>query len=79
MSPETIRERVTTIRLGHKQLADAAGLSQKSVGQILGGRSGGQYSSIVAINDALTAEEIRLRDYLLALHPVQKSDEEKAA
>lgn len=77
MSLETLRLRASAIRLGQKQLADAAGLSHKSVNQILGGRSGGRHDSVVAIETALAAEEIRLRDHLLSLHPVKT--EEKVA
>jgi len=77
MSPETIRERAGAIRFGNKQIAGASGLSEKSVGQILSGRSGGHHASFVAIETALEAEECRLRDYLLTLHPVKQ--EERAA
>lgn len=77
MSPETIRERAFRIRLGQKQIAVASRLSQKSVNMILNGRSGGRHDSVVAIDEALTAEELALRDYLLALHPIKT--EEKAA
>lgn len=77
MSRETIRERAVRIRLGQKQLAAKARLSQKSVNMILNGKSGGHHASVVAIDEALTAEELALRDYLLALHPIKT--EEKAA
>lgn len=74
MSPETIRERADAIRFGNKQIAGASGLSEKSVGQILSGRSGGHHTSFVAIENALEAEEQRLRDYLLTLHPVKQEE-----
>lgn len=77
MSRETIRERAARIRLGQKQLAGLAQLSQKAVNMILTGKSGGHHASVVAIDDALTAEELALRDYLLTLHPIKA--EEKAA
>lgn len=77
MSPETIRERAAAIRFGNKQIAGASELSEKSVGQILSGRSGGHHASFVAIELALESEELRLRDYLLTLHPIKT--EEKAA
>lgn len=70
MSPEQIRERAKAIRLGRKALAGQSNLSEKAVGQILNGVSGGQHGSVVAIENALVADELRLRDYLLGLHPV---------
>lgn len=73
MSPEQIRDRAQAIRLGRKALAGQSNLSEKAVGQILNGVSGGQHASFVAIENALVADEIRLRDYLLALHPVPAS------
>lgn len=77
MSPETISERAHAIRLGRKALAQHAQLSEKTIGMILRNASGGRHHSIVAIDNALIAEELRLRDYLLTLHPVK--EEGKAA
>lgn len=71
MSPETIRERAAAIRLGQKALGDLANRSQKFVNMTLTGRSSPRYDALCDIEKALTAEELRLRNYLLALHPVE--------
>jgi hypothetical protein len=79
MSPELISDRARAIRLSRKAWAGQCGLSEKALGMILNGRSGGMHQSFVKAEEALIADEIRLRDYLLALHPVQPASEEKAA
>jgi hypothetical protein len=79
MSPEAISERARAIRLSRKAWAGQCGLSEKALGMILNGRSGGMHQSFVNAEKALIADEVRLRDYLLALHPIQNSGEERAA
>lgn len=75
MSPEEISNRARAVRLDRKALAGLSGRSEKAVGMTLGGKSSPRYDSLVAIENALTADEIRLRDYLLALHPLAKEGE----
>jgi predicted transcriptional regulator len=70
MLPETIRGRAVAVRLGKKELSELAHLSQKSTGMILRGDSSPRLNNLQALERAVIAEEIRLRDYLLALHPV---------
>jgi hypothetical protein len=70
MLPETIRDRALAVRLGKKELSELAKLSQKSTGMIMRGQSSPRLNNLQALERAVVAEEIRLRDYLLALHPV---------
>lgn len=70
MSPETIAERARAIRFSDKALGEAAGLAENTVYRTLAGITRPMLDTADALRNALTAEEIRLRDYLLALHPV---------
>lgn len=78
MSPETIQERARAIRLSDKALGDAAGLSENTVNRTLTGKTRPLLDTANAMAQALIAEEIRLRDHLLSLHPI-KSERGEAA
>lgn len=79
MLPGTILERAHAIRLDKKALAGLAGLSQKSVGMTLREQSSPRLNNLQAMERALVADEIRLRDYLLTLHPIETATGEHAA
>lgn len=78
MSPETIAERAKAIRLSDKDLGKAAGLAENTVYRTLSRRTRPLQETADQLANALAAEELRLRDYLLSLHPV-KTEEERAA
>lgn len=78
MAPETIRERAEAIRLGNKPLAAKTGLAEHTVGRALKRPSGGNIDTYRAIENAVVTEELRLRDYLLTLHPLQSQPGEAA-
>jgi transcriptional regulator with XRE-family HTH domain len=75
MSPETIRERAEAIRLGQRTIASRSGKSIRFVNLTLLGKSDPRWDNLKAIEDVVTAEELRLRDYLLGLHPVKREGE----
>jgi hypothetical protein len=75
MLPETIRDRALAVRLGKKELSSLSGLSEKSTGMILRGASSPRLNNLQALERAVIAEEIRLRDYLFGLHPLAKEGE----
>lgn len=78
MLPGTILERAAAIRLDKKALAGMAGLSQKSVGMTLREQSSPRLNNLQAMEAALVREELRLRDHLNSLHPIEKSQGEAA-
>jgi hypothetical protein len=79
MLPDAIAQRSEAIRLDKKRLARLANLSQKSTGMTLRGQSSPRLSNLLQLEKALLGEELRLRDYLLSLHPLPRTDEERAA
>lgn len=74
MLPDTIRDRAIAVRLGKKELSELAHLSQKSTGMILRGDSSPRLNNLQALERAVVAEELRLRAYLLVLHPVAPAE-----
>jgi predicted transcriptional regulator len=70
MRPDDIRDRAAAIRLSNKALAVATGLVENTIGRTLCGRTSPNLTTCDLLGTAVLAEEIRLRDYLLALHPV---------
>jgi transcriptional regulator with XRE-family HTH domain len=72
MRPETIRDRVQAIRLPLKDLARASGLNEMTAIRTLRATTSPLQTTADALSDALIAEELRLRDYLNALHPPEK-------
>lgn len=77
MRPETIRERCFQIRWRNKAIAQATGLAEMTIGRTLSGSTSPNMTTFEQIEAAVVAEELRLRDYLLTLHPVK--EEGKAA
>jgi hypothetical protein len=59
--------------------ARLSGLNAHTVGRTLNGRTEPYHKTFEALKAALVAEELRLRDYLLSLHPLPRADEERAA
>lgn len=79
MRPETIRERAAAIRMPNKVLAEKTGLWENTIGRTLTGRTSPNLTTCDAIEAAVIAEELRLRDYLNALHPVAANEPEKVS
>lgn len=77
MQPETIRERASRIRWKNKAIAEATGLTEMTIGRTLSGATSPNVATFNRIEQAIVAEELALRDYLLTLHPLKT--EEKAA
>lgn len=76
-----LKERAAGIHLRMNQLAVLAGVpaSTAHARNKDGSERDTRSSSLRKLVDAQVAEELRLRDYLNALHPVATSDEGKAA
>jgi transcriptional regulator with XRE-family HTH domain len=68
MSPEELAERARVIRLEDKAVAAAAGIAENTVSRTFGGKTQPLLITCRAIEAAILAEELRLRDYLFALH-----------
>lgn len=79
MRPDDIRDRAAAIRLSNKALAGATGLVENTIGRTLGGRTSPNLTTCDLLGNAVLAEEIRLRDYLLTLHPVGQTETEKSS
>jgi DNA-binding phage protein len=75
MRLETIAERAAAIRLGTGDLQKRTGLTAHTVGRTLNGRTEPRHSTFLQIEKAVVDEELRLRDYLLGLHPVKREGE----
>lgn len=70
MQLSEIDQRRNRIRLPLKELAPLVPLSCNAIGDALKGRSEPHPVTRQAIEHAVVGEELRLRDYLLALHPL---------
>lgn len=70
LSPEEIVERRKAIRFPPKEHAIVAGLAEHIAVRTLNRRQRPTFDNVAALSKALTAEEIRLRDYLIGLHPL---------
>jgi hypothetical protein len=72
----TLSERIAAIRLPVNALASAAGVHPETVYRLVrgGNKRGPLHENHEAIQEALTAEEIRLRDYLVALHGIPQGE-----
>jgi hypothetical protein len=75
-----IKERAANIRLRMNHLADLAGVPPSTAHAKTGGRERDvRASTLRKLAEAQVNEELRLRDYLLSLHPLPRTDEERAA
>ncbi len=74
MRPSDIRDRAAHIRLSNKALAEATGLVENTIGRTLGGRTSPNLTTCDLLGAAVVAEELRLRDYLIELHPLTKAE-----
>lgn len=75
-----LKERAENIRLRMNGLAVLAGVPASTAHAKTDGRERDvRASTLHKLVTALTAEEIRLRDYLLALHPVQPATQMETA
>lgn len=64
-----IKQRCAAIRLHGQDLARAAHCSTTTVYNLFGGDAG-RTDTLQRLSGALVAEELRLRDHLLGLHPL---------
>lgn len=74
-----IEARRRRIRFSVEDLAASANCNPNTAGPALSGKRDPRHATHKALSEALVSEEIVLRDYLLALHPIQDSTEERAA
>lgn len=65
-----IAKRVERLRLRKNEIAKATNLHENTVNRALSIEPKIQAATQRRIDDAVTAEELSLRDYLLALHPL---------
>ena len=71
IEPGTIGDRCQMIRLQPANLARRAGCHQLTICRIMRGATiDPRYSTLTEIERAIVAEELRLRDYLVGLHPL---------
>jgi hypothetical protein len=73
MTPDKLLARSEAIRWPVRDLAQAAGLPKDTVARALGRTKAAtdpRTSTVVKIEAAIAAEELRLRDYLTLLHPI---------
>lgn len=61
MKPSTIKQRAARIRLPLKELASKAGVSEDNLHRVIRGNVDPRVSTMQKIEDALAAEEDRLR------------------
>lgn len=74
-----IERRRDALRFPIEELAKAAGCNPNTAGPALKGKTSPRHDTVVSMTRALIAEELRLRDYLLALHPIQTHSSGEAA
>ncbi|MES2671583.1 MAG: hypothetical protein V4673_14360 [Pseudomonadota bacterium] len=76
-----IKERAENIRLPMSKLASLAGVAPSTAlaRTTDGGERDIRSSSMRKLSEAQIAEELRLRDYLLTLHPIQTQSAGEAA
>lgn len=74
-----IERRRDAVRFPIEELAKAAGCNPNTAGPALRGKSSPRHDTVVAMSRAIEAEELRLRDYLLTLHPIQTQSTGEAA
>jgi predicted transcriptional regulator len=77
MKPSEIEQRRQRIRLPKKALAQRAGLDQGTVGRALEAETNPLRGTVEKIEREILAEELALRDHLVALHPLPADAVEK--
>lgn len=70
--------RCAALRLQPKEIASLAKCHQNTAKNILRG-AGGQGRTLERLYTAIAKEELRLRDHLLALHPLERESVKEAA
>ncbi len=78
MRPEEIRDRAAAVRLSNKTLSEMTGLVENTIGRTFSRSTSPNLSTCDLLENAVVAEEIRLRDYLLGLHPLDRANSEAA-
>ena len=63
-----LKERMTMLRIGHRELAKLCGITTKTISGILAAKVKPQPATAKVLDQALTGEEIKLRDYLVSIH-----------
>ena len=79
MRPDVIRDRAAAIRFFNKTLSERTGLNENTIHRTLSGKTSPNLTTCDLLENALVAEEIRLRDYLLGLHPLPPTKVPEAA
>lgn len=72
LTPSEIAARADAIRLKGAALALAANLPGNAAARTLHGARP-SYDRVEALSTALIQEEVRLRDYLIGLHPIERA------
>jgi predicted transcriptional regulator len=70
MVSPTFANRIKALRLPLKVLSAACGLPMNTISRVAVGVVDPRQSTVERIDRALIAEELRLRDYLLSIHPI---------
>lgn len=68
VNPNQLKLRLGKVRLSPHALAPQARVHHTTIGRILAGSEAVQLDTLRRISDALIAEELALRDYLIGLH-----------
>lgn len=71
MRPADLAKRCSALRLPQSELAALAGLDENTIGRAFKPEANPLMSTLRAMEAAIAAEERRLRDHLLTLHPIQ--------
>lgn len=74
LNMDEIEARRRALRLPYKDLGAMAGLDHQTVARSLKRKNPPRYGSHEKIEQALLADELRQRDRLLGLHPLQAED-----
>lgn len=71
MQRELIAERAAALRLTSGWISKATGITGHTIGRTLNGRTRPFHETAEKIEAAIVAEELRVRDYLIGLHPIE--------
>jgi transcriptional regulator with XRE-family HTH domain len=71
MPSPAISDRIREIRLSRRAIAAATGLVPETIGRVLNGQTDPLRSTAQAIEQFVITEELRLRDHLLKIHPLE--------
>lgn len=78
MEPTEIASRARKLRLSHVELARRAKVTPETISRFLNDRQQPYHLTRTSVTAAIVAEELALRDYLVALHGVPPGKERAA-